>query len=330
MSHLDILYISDDNFAAYLGTSLKSLICNCNDMTLKIHIIDMEISDINKEMILATAAEKEIDVLFYDASAIVHKLKSLNIKAPVENNSVATLGRLFLANVIDKSVEKVLYIDCDIIINHSLKALADCNFNTSIAAVTDFNYGFFKDRREVRHIEEYFNAGVLLINVKKYNERISSTNIIQLINSRMDFADQDILNIIFDKDVTVLPPKYNSNIRCRMIKPKYITAWLKNKFGYTYKELEEAYQSPIIIHYTSSLLGRPWEKNCKDPDLKIWRHYMHSSLWSEMRLKEHRLSKSNQIGRLLYFLFPKKVFCAVDYKFAEKKFLRMKSNEKGI
>ena len=203
--------------------------------------------------------------------------------------------------------------------------MAKLNLRCAIGAVKDVNYSFFKRRPELNGVNDYFNAGVLLINMKQYGSIMSKYNLREFITKDYLFADQDILNIIFKNNKIILSPVYNSVNRVRMVSPSGLIRWMgeNEKELYSIEELWEAQLSPIIIHYTSSVLGRPWEANCMDPKVSIWRDVYSRSPWSEEKLTVKQLSKSNKIGRILYRILPESMFCTIDYLFAKRKYSKL-------
>ncbi|WP_330359249.1 glycosyltransferase, partial [Basilea psittacipulmonis] len=67
----------------------------------------------------------------------------------------------------------------------------------------------------------YFNAGVLLINLKKWQEMNVFNQAIQILKEKKNllrFQDQDLLNIIFKDSLYVINPRFNfmPNIKRRI------------------------------------------------------------------------------------------------------------------
>lgn len=316
-----VVYISDDNFASKLGISLLSMFEHNLNLQIVVHILDMGIDALNKKRLQRLCANYSAKCIWYEAVDIKIQLEKMKLHMPVENNSIATLGRLFLPEILPSDIDKVLYLDCDTIIEGSLKDLAKLKLDCALGVVKDVNYSFFKKRPELNGINDYFNAGVILINMEQYRLTMGMQNLKEYIKKDYLFADQDILNIIFKNNKKILSPVYNSVNRVRMVSPSCLLRWMgeDERELYSIKKLMEAHTSPIIIHYTSSVLGRPWEVNCIDPKVSTWRNVYSRSPWSEEKLTMKQLSKSNKIGRMLYRILPERMFCAIDYAFAKKK-----------
>ena len=101
--------------------------------------------------------------------------------------SPASMTRLLLTEVI-KDVDKLIYLDCDTMTTSSLKAFEELNIDYYEMAVSlDF-----MGHRWVR--KDYFNSGVLYINMKMVKETRLFERAIELLKKkRFFFADQSAL-----------------------------------------------------------------------------------------------------------------------------------------
>ncbi len=114
-----------------------------------------------------------------------------------------------------------------------------------LGAVEDF---WVKDSRNsylsMPKGSKYFNAGVLLINLKKWREEHIKNKVIEFIktnSARIKFCSQDPLNAILHDKWLQLDPKWN-------FMPHLTYPGLKNI-------------KPAIIHYAG--LKKPWKANCR-------------------------------------------------------------------
>lgn len=53
---------------------------------------------------------------------------------------------------------------------------------------------------------------------------------------------------------------------------------------YRQKDLDEARKKPIILHFTTGLVGRPWEENCSHPMKDEYLRVSNQSPWSDEAL----------------------------------------------
>ncbi len=117
--------------------------------------------------------------------------------------SVGTLYRLKIADIMPTSVDKIIYLDSDIIFNMDIMALWHefGNMNTTIAGKKDDIGG-----------ATYINAGVLLLNLNKmrlkYKFYEEATQYFRE-NPYSKHTDQDAINHIFTNDKSFLVERYN-------------------------------------------------------------------------------------------------------------------------
>ena len=105
--------------------------------------------------------------------------------------------------------ERVLYIDCgDTIINSDLRILYKKKFGKNLlCGVCDL---FSKENKEKLNLKtEYINAGVLLLNLKKFKNYEKNLNTVLDKYSYFEYHDQDIINILFSKKIRYLDKRYN-------------------------------------------------------------------------------------------------------------------------
>ena len=134
---------------------------------------------------------------------------------------MGTWGRLFLDRFLPGELNRVLYLDCDTLVLRHLALLLEANLETcSVGACKDqfqYMHGTVEQRRKELGLSpkgDYFNAGVLLFDW----QRVIGRNVLeqtrdQLRISRgslpLNFADQDILNLMLDGNWCELNPGWN-------------------------------------------------------------------------------------------------------------------------
>lgn len=176
-------------------------------------------------------------------------------------HSLATFARLAIPTII-RDAERVLYLDCDIIINRSFDELFDTDMKGfPIAACRDLTFAYFLHRHDgpnqkaakilfKTNIDSYFNAGVLLIDCAKWRGDEYFEKAIKFFitpPAPLFLADQDVLNVIFENNYLELDPRWNS--------------WaLKYEFGEEENGLAKlatlCADDPWIIHFIGKI--KPW------------------------------------------------------------------------
>ena len=167
--------------------------------------------------------------------------------------SEAASFRLLLPEILPE-YDKVLYIDCDVIVRNNLSALyKSIDLDGSLLAVV---YEAPIEHQSERWAalgcdpSKYFNSGFLLMNLKQMREDGISAKLLDACRvDWLEFPDQDALNQVCKGRVLPLSPLYNS-IRTFFL-PQY-----KPEFVAQYSEdLWDEVQRSGNIHYTG---GKPW------------------------------------------------------------------------
>lgn len=267
MNNIHICYTCDDNYAKYAGVSIASILYNANtDDNIFVYIISPDISDTNKEKIKNLNKIKNFDLKFiYPATEDFEEFQ--NIKT-TDYLPIASFFRLKLASYI-KDIDKVLYLDPDIVINKSLSEL----FNTDIqeyycGGIPDVGYKKLGKRINLKGDEFYINSGVLLVNLKKWRDEEAEK---QFINCAKEYhkifvlGDQDIINKSFAGKILKINNKWNLQVINFCSRSDYSRHF--NILHYTGGSKPWKFGSyiPLREHYFKYLDLTDWEK----PD-KMW------------------------------------------------------------
>lgn len=135
-----------------------------------------------------------------------------------------TLFRLLIPDV--AAVDRIIYLDCDIIVNRDIAELWELPLRgRAVGAVRDvWSLNFMKgtpipwrmalvwDTLGIAH-DSYFNAGVLLLNLKKLREEYDFLRAVEgfyaAYRKCITLADQDCLNYIFAGDALLIDERFN-------------------------------------------------------------------------------------------------------------------------
>ena len=122
---------------------------------------------------------------------------------------------MLLPTILPKEIDKVLYIDGDIICLDSLKELWETPLeNFSAAAVPDMRCNDIRvlNRLSFNRADDYFNAGVMLINLDWWRKNDIQNKSIKFISENRDickFHDQDALNVVLHGTIQTLSIRFN-------------------------------------------------------------------------------------------------------------------------
>lgn len=281
---MNILVSFNENYMFPTKVMLKSLIVN-NDADLNIYVILNDLSDETIESFKCLEAE---NVHFNFIQISFSELNNLPINRYFTKE---TYIRLFAQNYLSDEIERILWLDGDIIINKSIVDFYNQSFDGKCyIAVRDHWVIHNREEVENRNIKlglkpetDYVNAGVLLINLKKVREEIMDNLVLDYARLNIDklsFLDQDILNGFLHSYIKVMEDGFNYNYFAYMI-----TMWNKRRV------LESAY----IIHY--ACYGKPWNKWYRRYGFGLWWKYA-LMLGAEYRILYLPVLLTSIIGKL--------------------------------
>lgn len=302
--NLNIAYSSDDNYAQHLGVSMISLFENNKIFNeINVYIIESKISPQNKERLENIAKEYGRHIHFMNFEKYEEKLK-LNMENSI---SISAYSRLFLSQML-RDINKIIYMDCDSVINHRLYELWNIDLEEYyIAGVLDTVGYDTKLRIGLDKSDNYINSGMLLINLKKWREDNIQQKFIEFINyysGNVFHHDQGVINGVLRDKILVLHPKYNSMTTFYTMTMENMMKYYKMDKYYSEKEIIEAKNNGVFIHYTPVFVNRPWIKGCKHPLNYVYKQYLDKTPWKDAPMWEDKRSKGEKVVSLLYNNLP--------------------------
>lgn len=314
MTHLSntlyIAYGSDDNYAKYLGISMLSLFeHNTAFEEIVVFVLDCGISDENRERLSSIASAWRRQIRFIN---MTDAIGSLNLNLGAHKIAIASYARLFLASILPESCDRVLYIDCDTLIKDSLAELWATEFdNALIAGAQDTVDSYFLNVIGLPKGTKYVNAGILLINLKAWRDENIQSHFMDMISKfggNVPHHDQGTINAVCGERRVIVPIRYNltSNIY------SFTAATIQKIYFldeyYTQHELDAAMQNPAIVHFTTGLLGRPWEEASTHPEQKAFWDTVAKTPWSDLTRKPDSRSTGLKLFIFFHRIVPRPVF----------------------
>lgn len=322
---LNVLYQSNDAYAAITGVSMTSLMENNKDInTINFFILDDNISNQNIQNMADVCKQYGRPITFVNTDEILKTLKKLKV-APFKN-TYTTYFKLIAMDELAIKTDRILQLDGDTVINGSLKELCDIDLKGYICAATyDCTMNSYKAMIDIPLTDKYYNCGVLLINQKEWIKSNCQEKILKhLANVRNGYytVDQDIINVLFRHKIKYLDLKYNFNSGFYIygIKESLNMYGLKPEYYNTVQEVANAAKAPIIYHCMGAMTGRPWEQDSIHPQNKIFDHYLAMSPWSDFEKVKVDRKRIFKIQRMLYIILPRILYIPL-HKMAQKRYL---------
>ncbi|MBE2894791.1 DUF4422 domain-containing protein [Spirabiliibacterium falconis] len=285
---VSVVIASDNNYVPHLASLILSIIENLDDkFYLDLIILDGGISIYNHNMLQALCRNFDANIQFLDLKS---EFNNLSVHM---HFSKATFYRLILDRLVTDR-DRVLYIDCDTIVNQDLSKLFFMDLEgKAIGAVFDYimhhfcqagipsisDIGSIKSKEYLEDYvglknrwNKYFQAGVILFDLEKLRRLdLSDVMVKALIEKKYWFLDQDILNKYFSNNIKFISPKWNV-VNCG---DEIFNGLSHDQIS----EIEDARKDPYIIHY-AGYETKPWN----NPEARFneyYFYYLRKTFWYE-------------------------------------------------
>lgn len=274
-SFIHVGYGIDNNYARCCATSISSFCINNPNKNFNFHIMSKALSTANKDRFKQLAQLYSINIYIYEINIDTLSKLPTQVHLPI-----ATYFRFIFPLILD-NVDKLFYIDADIICLQNADDLFNINLkNNIIGAVPDLPWMNTKRNKALNlqnHI--YFNAGMLIINIAKWNNFNTFTKVLQAIQNepqKFRYLDQDALNLILTNHVQYLNTKFNC-IDINSTEQKNI----------------------ILLHFAAH--PKPWNiafpisKVCNKFNKNLYQYYENKTPWKNIPLEYPKNYKEMKI-----------------------------------
>ena len=255
MSHLNFLYCFDENYNTQAFVSINSLLKNI-DEKVNIYIIHKNPASFINYYNSIIKNENINDIKISEFKLKNHdfpKLKNAHV-------SEATYYRIFAEEYVDVDIDFLIYLDADIIcLNNPLPLLHETilNLKNTVKPVAARTEGMRNDyenwtkqeaekffRRLDLKGNNYFNAGVLVMNFNMWKDNDTQKSLISILEKykkNIIYWDQDLLNKAFDNNFMDMSNSLNFNLG------------IFDNPSYTYEYVKE---NICFLHFSGK--GKPW------------------------------------------------------------------------
>lgn len=269
---INICMITDDNYIMPTSVAIHSMIVNKGNGKYNFYIITSNLSE-ESEKAFKNFEREDVSVKIIRENA-QKRFEGFHV---FSNDSicVASISALlkFIIPDLLPSLDKVLYLDGDLIVENDLSELYSTELGDNYAAtVLDVSKVYWKSEFN-SCVKNYFNSGVMLLNLKKMREDNVKDTLIETKRNLTDTSlmDQNVFNIVFDGKAVMLPVKYNfQSISLDNSGSKWEVDDIEKNYKTKYETKADVFSDAEIIHFASK--NKPW----KDPTSALayrWTHY---------------------------------------------------------
>ncbi len=271
---INILVTLDENYIPYLNVMLSSMLQSNPGRRFNVYLLHTSIRP--------TALENTRRLLEGAGELIPIAAKDIGLSnAPTTSRyPLEIYYRIFAAKYLPDTLDRVLYLDPDLIVNRSLEALWSMPLDDYYFAAASHTGKLITKLNGIRlDMDEeapYINSGVMLMNLKKLREEQDLDDVFRFIEERgnlLILPDQDIISSLYGSKILALDSfRYNMTELLYMqhapFERELDMNWIRNH--------------AVIIHYCGR--NKPWKPNYIG-QLDIFYHEAEENLKNLMRDK---------------------------------------------
>nr|WP_024837341.1 DUF4422 domain-containing protein [Clostridium sp. 12(A)] len=286
-SVIPIVLAANDFYVPYMSVCIQSIINSTKNRYCKIFIFHTDISVENQKILnIQTEGTDNIELIFIQIGEYIDNYK-LQAK---DHITVETFYRFLILDIM-KEYDKVIYLDCDLIVCRDLIELYETNLEKNlIGAVYDVDFAgqlnspwlrmkeYERKNLRLKDPYKYFQAGVLLMNINEMRKVVTAEKLLEMASTGIyKYSDQDILNIVCEDRVTYLDMSWNVISDCN---GKRIREVASRAPAIIFEQYMEARKSPSIIHFAG--IQKPWKKASEDYGWLFWKIARQSPFYEQI------------------------------------------------
>ena len=236
----NVIFTTNDAYVNYLIVLLESIFETNTEKKFCFFVLYNSLSESKKERLTEYVSEHNAQINFLYIAGEKYKVFQLE-----ERFTVETYFRLEIQDLLPKDVERVLFLDTDMIVCNDLSELYHMDFENKYLIACGFSPRCEKG--------DEFNAGMILYNIKKMRENnITFETYVELaekLNGNF-YLDQGLLNEMFGTTGTKYVWKQKYNFTCPFYR-KYREEVQKETPGFSLDDI-------VVLHYPGPGI-RPWQ-----------------------------------------------------------------------
>lgn len=265
---IPVFFATDNNYAPFVAITLESILENCSkDYFYHFHVLTTDLDKSYEEKLKSYESE-DVKIEFISLRETLTKIK---VKFHLRDYySIETYYRFFIANMYPQ-YDKVLYMDCDIVVLGDIAELYNNDISNLYLAASPEEvmaevkvFGDYVEKALDVPVPEYFNAGIMVMNLAEFRKDNIEKKFFEMIN-RFRFRvtqDEDYLNVLCKGKTKILDLGWNK------------TAFKNDKFDD--KNLK-------LIHY--KINWKPWKNRNVLYEEYFWNYAKKTEFYDLIRQK---------------------------------------------
>jgi lipopolysaccharide biosynthesis glycosyltransferase len=268
--HIHIVVVSDEHYLPLLAALIKSIEAHlAPDVHVNLLVIEDRVSAAGKKKLVSSVDPSVTTIQWKAMSEVIPP----GTKLPLDQSTwpLNIYMRIFIPAMLPPDVNKVLYLDVDMIVEHDVSELWNVDLKDNIiGAVMDPNVSTFDNSwGGILNYKElgfdakskYFNTGLILIDRDKWLANDTTQKILDTIHQNTKFAN--------------FPDQYGLNIVAA-------GKWLPLDGRWNHFVTVAAREKPFIIHYVQRKPMYQSYANSREYQ-ELFFHYLRQTAWKHMK-----------------------------------------------
>jgi lipopolysaccharide biosynthesis glycosyltransferase len=269
---INILFSCDAGYAIPLTVCITSIFENNDNSNIVVYVFYSSLFEDQKEKLhqIAKQYNQKINLIQIEEKYFA--------SVPTLRWTKETYYRLLVTELIPESEERILYLDCDIVINGNIEDFYEMSFDSMCLAALDIRNDVndeFINRLGLKPDSSYFQAGVILFNLALCREEGltygKSLEVINKLGDRILTVDQDVINVMFEGKIKPFDKRFNNY----EITNFYGSNWNRIRNYTDKKEIGNT----VILHYAT---GKPWNNLFPGACEDVWFKYLKLSPYKDL------------------------------------------------
>lgn len=289
VNYIPIVFSCNNNYTLHLCCALTSILENSKeDSYFVFYVLNTKknLNYVNKKLLSKFNTPKSmLKFVSIDQNAFLHLPQTVWCS----HITIETYYRFLLESSF-WFLDKIIYLDCDINVLSDLNELYSIDIEDYyIAGVEDILSEESKQRLELL---KYINAGVLLVNLKKWRENNVKQKLFDYAINNADkivWQDQDVLNVVLQDGIKYISPIWNAQV---------------GEYQHCYQSgFNDIGKNANIIHHIGC--NKPWKPGCKSPFIETYYKYLNLTGW-ECKIVKYSLYRW-KLNIIFFFQLLKKM-----------------------
>lgn len=263
---------SDDGYAPHAATLIHSLAAQHGRGTLQItYYCDATLTASVRTVLAAYCEKLGVGLRFLDIDPARFQGLHANERLPL-----LCWYRVCLADYLP-DVDRILYLDTDIVAMAPIDEMFNMELGDKLAAVVNDPLAAIAFPEVAKRVdipyEDYFNSGVMLLNLKAIREAGGGERILKIARDNLDrlyFPDQDALNLALGPRSIMLSQRWNYPPLARRYFEHYPNSSAITDLP-SCREMLSADFKPALLHFLAN--PKPW--SASEPYDYVWEYHRH-------------------------------------------------------